>query len=62
MPDSNSKKKWDKANVVFVTTKLFRKPDADILEYLEEKAKDGIARGAVVKKALRFMANSEKQE
>lgn len=62
MPDCESKKRWDKANVIFVTTKLFRKPDADIIAYIDEKMKQGIPRGTLVKQALRFMANAEKQE
>lgn len=49
MPDYESKKKWDKENVVFVTTKLFKSTDADILDFLEGKS-----RAAEIKKALRY--------
>ena len=42
MAERESKKKWDKENVVFIATKLFRdneikKKDNDIIEYLEGK-------------------------
>ena len=42
MAERGSKKKWDKENVVFIATKLFRdneikKKDNDIIEYLEGK-------------------------
>ena len=52
--DSDSKKRWDKANVLFVTTKIFRTTDADIMAYL-----NGKNRGETIKKALRIMMNQE---
>ena len=58
MPDCDAKKKWDKANVLFVTTKLFRsvgdsKNDQDIIDYLEGKS-----RATIIKAAMReYMAN-----
>lgn len=48
MPDKESKKRWDKDNVLFVTTKLFASTDADIIAYLEGKP-----RATVIKAALR---------
>jgi len=55
MPDCEAKKKWDKENVLFVTTKLFKTntADAEIIKYL-----DGKSRATVIKEALReYMAN-----
>ena len=58
MPDGEWKKQWDKKNVLFVTTKLFRQVgdsqnDQDIIDYLNEKP-----RSTIIKKALReYMAN-----
>ena len=57
MPDYESKKAWDKENVVFVTTKLFKSTDADILEYL-----DGKVRATEIKRALRLLIETEKGE
>lgn len=58
MPDSEAKKKWDKKNVVFVTTKFFRATEKDLLEYLEGKQKS-----TTMKKALReYMKNHPDEE
>ena len=57
MPDYKSKKDWDKENVVFVTTKLFKSTDADILEYL-----DGKSRATEIKRALRLLIETEKEK
>lgn len=48
MPDTESKKRWDKENTIKLTFKFQRKGDADILEYLEGRQK-----ATVVKAALR---------
>ena len=62
MPDCEAKKKWDKANVLFVTTKLFRsvgdsKNDQDIIDYL-----DGKPRATIIKAALReYMENHQSE-
>ena len=61
MADSESKKKWDKKNVLFVTTKLFKeykgdRNDQDIIDFL-----DGKQRSTVIKLALReYIANHSK--
>lgn len=52
--DAPSKKRWDKENVLFVTTKLFKKTDADILQFLEGKT-----RAEEIKKALRLLMEQE---
>ena len=57
MPDYKSKKDWDKENVVFVTTKLFKSTDADILEFL-----DGKVRATEIKRALRLLIETEKEK
>lgn len=35
MPDSESKRRWDKENIWLVAIKFHRKYDADIVQYLE---------------------------
>ena len=55
MPDCDAKKKWDKENVLFITTKLFltKAEDKQIADYLSDKP-----RSTVIKAALReYMAN-----
>lgn len=48
MPDSTAKKEWMKANTTMVTVKMTNKGDADLLRYL-----DGKAKATVIKQALR---------
>lgn len=55
MPDCESKKKWDKENVLFVTTKLFATTDKDIIEFLEGKS-----RATIIKAALREYIENHK--
>lgn len=57
MPDSESKRKWDKANVIIVSTKLFRSTDADIISYL-----NGKPRSTIFKIALREYMENHKSE
>lgn len=58
MPDCDAKKRWDKENVLFVTTKLFQNTDADIIAFL-----DGKSRATTIKAALReYMANHPDQD
>ena len=57
MPDKESKKKWDKENVVFVNTKFFKRTDADLLEFL-----DGKSRSTTIKIALREYMERHKEE
>lgn len=57
MPDCDAKKKWDKENVLFVTTKLFATTDADIIEFLKDKP-----RATTIKKALRLLIETESKE
>ena len=58
MPDGEWKKRWDKENVLFVTTKLFANTDKDILEFLKDKP-----RATIIKKALReYMENHKEEE
>ena len=53
MPDSEAKKEWMRANTTMVTVKMTNKGDADILRYL-----DGKAKATVIKAALReYMKN-----
>lgn len=39
MPDSKAKKEWDKQNTMYLSLKLNRKTDADILAALDGKPK-----------------------
>jgi hypothetical protein len=62
MSDSESKKKWDKENMVYVAFKLFRavgnkENDQAIIDYL-----DGKVKGAVIKAALREYIENHKGE
>ena len=62
MPDAASKKKWDKDNVLFVTTKLFRevkgnRNDQDIIDFL-----DGKSRATIIKLALREYMENHKED
>ena len=55
MPDCEAKKKWDKENVLFVTTKFFANTDKDIIDFLEGKS-----RATTIKTALReYIANHQ---
>lgn len=47
MPDSPSKKKWDKENIVLFAVKLQRKKDQDIIDYLEGKNKRDVVCAAI---------------
>lgn len=58
MPDCNGKKRWDKENVLYITTKLFVKTDQDIIMFLEGKQKS-----TTIKVALReYISHHEKEE
>ena len=62
MADRESKKRWDKENMVFVAFKLFRandkkQNDQDLIDFL-----DGKVKGEVVKKALREYMEHHKEE
>ena len=57
MPDCNAKKKWDKENVLFVTTKLFANTDKDIISFLEGKP-----RATTIKAALREYMENHKED
>jgi len=39
MPDSPSKKRWDKENIVLIAVKFQRKYDSDCINFLEGKNK-----------------------
>lgn len=49
MPESDAYKKWSREKTVIVTMRLQKSTDADILEFLEGKAKQ-----TEIKKAIRF--------
>lgn len=62
MPDSNAKRRWDSENVIIFSTKLFKRTDADIVEFVRSKMEQGIPRGALVKTALREMLKAEQAQ
>lgn len=58
MSKSKAKQEWDRENAVFVNLKFMRKTEAEMLEYLDAQFKKGIARGTLIKKALKeYMTN-----
>ena len=62
MPDSNAKRRWDSENVIIFSTKLFKRTDADIIEFVNSKLAQGMPRGTLVKAALREMLKAEKEK
>lgn len=62
MPDSNAKRRWDSENVIIFSTKLFKRTDADIIEFVNNKIAQGTPRGTLVKAALREMLKAEKEQ
>lgn len=54
MPDSNSKKAWDKANTTFIGLKLNNRTDIDILTALSGKQKQ-----TEIKRLLRVALRAE---
>lgn len=57
MPDSQAKKDWMRANTTMVSVKMTNKGDADILAFLEGKAK-----ATVIKTALREYMERHSEE
>ena len=55
MPDCEAKKSWDRKNVLFVTVKIFRTSDADIIAFLNGKNRAG-----TIKQALREYIENHK--
>lgn len=57
MAESEAKKKWDKEHTIFVTFKLNRNTDADIVEFVESVSG---SRSSAIKEALRqYIKNSK---
>ena len=48
-----SKTRWDAENTVALHLKLFRKGDADILEFLRKAQEQGESRTMLIRQALR---------
>jgi hypothetical protein len=57
MPETEAKKKWQKENTVFIGVKLQKSTDAEILAYLDGKAKQ-----TVIKAALKEYIENHKGE
>ncbi len=58
MPDSEAKKKWMAENSIVFSVKFMRTTEADMIEYMEKRMKEGVAKGTLIKKALReYMKN-----
>lgn len=50
--ESDKKRKWQKENTVLVGIKLQKKGDWKILQYLNEKEKQGFSKAGLFKNAL----------
>ena len=57
MPESEAYKKWSREKTVMITMRLQKSTDADILDFLEGKAKQ-----TVIKTALREYIENHKEE
>lgn len=57
--ESDAKKKWQKENTVLVGIKLQKSTDKDILDYLEQREKNGLSKSGAFKEALRLMMQQE---
>ena len=58
MPDSEAKKKWMAENSIVFSVKFMRTTEADMMEYMEKRLKEGVDKGPLSKKALReYMKN-----
>lgn len=57
--DFKKQYEWSKQNKVFIGIALMKKGDADIIQFLEDSKKQGQARNALIKKALREMMKAE---
>lgn len=58
MPDSEKKKKWMSENSIVFSVKFMRTTEADMIEYMEKHMKKGVAKGTLIKQALRdYMKN-----
>lgn len=58
MSRGKAKQEWDRENAVFVNLKFMRKTEAEMLDYLDAQFAKGIARGTLIKKAIKeYMTN-----
>lgn len=57
--DFKKQYQWMKENKVFVSLGLMKSTDSDIIQFLEDRKKQGQARNALIKKALRDMMKAE---
>ena len=58
MPDSNAKKAWMKENTIFISIKVMKRTEGDIVSYMEEMSSRGIGHATFVKMAIReYMEN-----
>lgn len=60
MSERESKKAWMKENSIMITVRLMRRTEDDIVSFMDKMQEKGIARGTVIKSALReYMKNHE---
>ena len=57
MPDSEAKRKWDKANTVIFSVKFMKKTEQDLIDYLNEGN-----RSEKIKTALREYMKKESEK
>lgn len=62
MPTNEAKNRWDKENATVFSVKLMRRTEQDLIEFFQRQAEKGIARGTVVKLALREYMENHKEE
>lgn len=62
MPEREAKKAWMKENSIMITVRLMRRTEDDIVSYLDKMQEKGIARGALIKAALREYMNNHKED
>lgn len=62
MSESEAQKRWMKENSMIFSVRIMRRTEADIVDFLEKKADQGISKGTVIKLALREYIKNHKEE
>jgi hypothetical protein len=56
---TEARKIWEKENKSRFSINFMRNTEADLIDYLEKKQKQGIPKGTVLKKGLRLLMEQE---
>ena len=51
--DAKRRREWEKENRVFIGLNLMKNTDEDILDYIEQKQKEGFTKQGIIKRSLR---------